>query len=240
MNAQPIAGWWQGSRDKDSLVVMVLANLIPLGGVLFAGWEVGQLLMIYWAENLVIGFYNILKMITCTGAGLGMQGQLLGREINIDPKLAGKFSTGMNVLKVFLVPFFTVHYGIFCMVHGMFVLHFAGGSKGMEPWDLVHVIRQDLLLPVMVLGLSHGYSFVRNYLLGGEFRTASPPALMFAPYGRIVLLHVSLIFGGFAVMAMGSPMGILILLVLGKIAMDLVLHARSHKRAQQIASISRD
>lgn len=46
-----------------SLASLVAANLIPLVGVFFFGWEVGPILLLYWSENLVVGGYNVLKVM---------------------------------------------------------------------------------------------------------------------------------------------------------------------------------
>ena len=53
---------------------------------------------------------------------------------------------------------------------------------------------------------------------------------MRAPCGRIVVLHMATIAGGFAVMVFGSPAGLLLALVLIKIAPDRWPHRRAHRR----------
>ena len=42
-----------------SSVALVAANLLPVAGVLAAGWDVADLLLVYWAESAVIGVYAI-------------------------------------------------------------------------------------------------------------------------------------------------------------------------------------
>ena len=44
------------------VIALLAANMIPLFGVLFLNWDAFCVVMLYWAENLVIGFYNVLKM----------------------------------------------------------------------------------------------------------------------------------------------------------------------------------
>jgi hypothetical protein len=52
---------------------------------------------------------------------------------------------------------------------------------------------------------------------------------------RIVLLHVAIIVAAMPTMLLGSPMPLVMLLVIGKIILDLVLHARTHRKAAQRA-----
>ncbi len=86
-------------RLKDvSVVSLVAVNLLPVVGVLFWGWDAGAIVLLYWSENLVVGIYNVLKM-AC---------------VKVEPAAA-------NVGKLFMIPFFMVHYGGFTAVHGLFV-----------------------------------------------------------------------------------------------------------------------
>ncbi len=50
------------------------------------------------------------------------------------------------------------------------------------------------------------------------------------PYGRIVGLHLSILFGGFLMMALHSPMWGLLLLVALKIALDLRGHFAERRK----------
>lgn len=78
------------------------------------------------------------------------------------------------------------------------------------------------------LAISHTASFLINYVGRGEYRLVSPARQMFAPYGRLVILHVAIIFGAFVSLAIGSPIGAVIVLVLLKTAVDLRFHLREH------------
>jgi len=60
------------------------------------------------------------------------------------------------------------------------------------------------------------------FALSGEAKRARPTELMFAPYPRIIVLHVAIIGGGWLVMLMGEPMAGLIMLTLLKTGFDVV------------------
>jgi 4-hydroxybenzoyl-CoA reductase subunit beta len=47
-------------------LALIAANLVPLAGVFLFGWEVFPLLLLFWFENVIIGFFNALKMLFAT------------------------------------------------------------------------------------------------------------------------------------------------------------------------------
>ena len=214
------------------LLALVVANLLPLWGVCFLKWDAFYIILLYWSENLAVGFYNILKIA------------------------AAKVSRPIEPLaKLFLIPFFTIHYGGFMAVHGFFVLAFAQKahegpsvpSIGGHSWPcflvfiqlLINVIRQmfsvipsQMKFAILALFVSHGVSFVHNYLLAGEYKTAKPGDLMNQPYARVVVLHIALLAGGVFAMSLGSPVPLLFVLVAGKIILDIKLHLREHQKAK--------
>jgi hypothetical protein len=91
----------QRQRPPLSLLALIAANLAPLFGVLFFGWDAAAIVLLYWIENLIIGAYNILRMI-----------------------LVKVKSQSEQFKKLFIIPFFCVHFGGFCAVHGFFLLTF--------------------------------------------------------------------------------------------------------------------
>jgi hypothetical protein len=211
---------YAGVRRRLSLVVLVLVNLLPLAGVLFFDWDVAALVILYWSENLVLGFYTLARMLVKSPIG----------------------GLGMGL-------FFTIHDGGFCAVHGLFILVLMvdGNFDPMptDPWPLFLVFPQLLLNVVKTvlsfappewlfafaaLVFSHGVSFVVNFLLAGERDWVSLKKLMGAPYGRIVVLHIAIILGGIGTMALGQPLALLVVLVLLKLGLDIKLHLREHRR----------
>jgi hypothetical protein len=65
----PKLDWRQIDFTKPSVVSLIIANLIPLLGVLWLGWSTFAIVVIYWAECIILGAINVLKMITCSPKG---------------------------------------------------------------------------------------------------------------------------------------------------------------------------
>ncbi|MBN2182396.1 MAG: hypothetical protein JW715_10820 [Sedimentisphaerales bacterium] len=211
------------------VLALLAVNIIPLIGVVFLRWSAFYIVLLYWAENLAVGFYNILKMAF---AKVSRPAEHLG--------------------KLFMIPFFTIHYGGFTAVHGFFVLAMFGKDGqgppiGNETWPcflvfvqmLFNIIRQIMMtippsvrLAVLSLFASHGISFVVNYLIKGEYTRTNPGKLMGQPYVRVFVMHITILGGGFLTMALGSPVALLLILVILKTAIDIKFHTLEHKKAK--------
>ncbi len=242
-----------------ALAALVLANLVPLAGVLFLGWSLPTLVAIYWAENGVVGIFAVGRMLTAGNAGPFALATTPGSATVPAPseRYAGVVPPGpppppgpsaalrpiVNpaIAKAIMVPFFCVHYGMFWFVHGVFVwaalpMLFAGAgdpSAAMGPDPGV------VLVASLFMVASHGVSFVVNWILGGESRASSAVAEMQAPYARVVILHLTIIVGAFAVAFIGAPIGALVVMVVLKTGVDLAAHLGERARAaRRMAPVS--
>src|SRR6266550_7692789 len=50
-------------RLSPSALVLVAPNLVPPAGVLFFGWSVFATLLLFWVENVIVGAFNVLRML---------------------------------------------------------------------------------------------------------------------------------------------------------------------------------
>ncbi|MEH6807999.1 MAG: DUF6498-containing protein [Hyphomonas oceanitis] len=184
---------------RDPLAWLSLAtDLVPIAAILVFGWGATPLVALYWLENLIIGAYTVLRL----------GGAAVVSFINLATAL-------------FMIPFFTFHYGMFCYGHGLFIRSFAGGEGnggGAAPMDLVAWALgsgEGMLWFVGLIIVTNAVFFLVDYIGRGEFRRTDPPAEMFAPYGRIVTLHVAIILGAFIAIATDQRLlGVLILIAI--------------------------
>ncbi len=84
-------------------------------------------------------------------------------------------------------------------------------------------------IEMMALFISHGVSYLFNFIGGGEYKRVSPAGQMFKPYGRLVVLHVTIIIGAMAISITGAAIAALVVLVLLKIGLDIGLHLAEHR-----------
>jgi len=197
------------------LLALVAANLVPLVGVLLLDWDLRGVLLLYWAENVIVALWAIARMLVI--------GKLLALP---------------------LIAFFCFHFGIFVLVHRVFVYvltdaaSLTGGPQstaGDVGTGFLPTARflSDVSLPALAaLLVSHGVSFVRNFIIGGEWKRSTVTIEMGRPYGRVIIMHIAIIAGGFAIALLGQPAALLAVLVLLKIAVDTASHIAEHRRAE--------
>jgi len=212
-----------GTYSRTALVLLVLANVVPLLGVVYFGWDLFSIMLLYWIENLIVGLFNIPRILM---AGTWGGHAPVEAQVHRYIEHAGR---------LFVAAFFALHYGGFWFAHGMFVLRFFGKAQ-MHDRNLLSgaaeaVSNHGLWLPIAALMISHGASFVFNYIGRGEFRTATPQEQMNQPYSRVIVLHLTIIFGAFLTIALGSPVAALALMVVIKTVVDIKAHLKEHRKS---------
>lgn len=278
-------GLYRRTALSRSAIALIIANLIPIAGVLFFNWSLITILVLYWIENGIVGFWNVPKIALAQGSivpRLPDMPAAAGRAATLDDEQAaslqaawkkaqelqaeGRTAAGSSpaLARLAVIPraglaiFFLVHYGIFWLVHGIFVFllptmsGIGTGSPGCdapifpEPGEIGsrvacassfgEIAWGSVLIGAAALFLSHGASFLFNYIGNDEFQRTSAPRQMTAAYGRVIVLHLTILFGGFVVAFLGAPIGALLILVAGKAILDLGLHRREHRGAARAVS----
>jgi len=285
-----------------------VANLIPLVGVLFFDWSLLTILVLYWIENGIVGFWNVPKIVMAQGSivtimpelphaaalaatrseerateleaqwAKAREAQLAEQRVQADAQQASPTQRGAagrvrvegvagvvtamsrlaGVGRVGLAMFFALHYGIFWFVHGIFVFALPAFGNGFGLGDgtpcaggpidpgfpgtgvglpscasgaFGDVLWPNVLLAAVALFISHGASFLFNFIGRGEYIVTSAARQMATPYGRVVVLHLTIIIGSIIVSILGAPIGALVILIGLKTAFDLGLHLREHRNS---------
>jgi hypothetical protein len=192
------------SFTSTTSLVLIVANLIPVAGSVFLGWDLSDVMVLYWAESAVIGFFNICKIM------------VIGRWAGL---FAGIFFAG--------------HFGGFMAVHFLFIYTiFIEGSQpaGASSGELAEValLFTSLWPALAALFISHAFSFYSNFLGRQEYRGRTVKDQMSEPYSRIIFMQLVLIIGGGLTMALGNPVPVLLIVIALKIFLDVKAHLKQH------------
>jgi len=197
---------WPGSRA--AAVGLIVTNAVPLVGVVGFGWDRHSLRVVYWLESGVVGAETVAKIIRAEG---GDNPEALP-SIQFDGRPIDSFLGQANWA---IATLFVFHYGLFWVVHGVFVLVFPIIVPGPDP-------ASPAVVAVAAVGLAgyHVVSPCADYVAGREYERSGPVTLMVEPYRRVFVLHLTIVLGGFAIAPFGAPVGVLAVMVLVKTALD--------------------
>ncbi len=139
----------------------------------------------------------------------------------------------------FMGAFFTVHYGGFCAGHGLFLLLLLGMSSNsgadispeIGPEVVSQTITSHSLAPFIALIVLWQLAvFLWEFCYRKGYEKTTPGEEMFAPYGRIIVLHVGIFAGAFALIQFGEPMIGVLALILLRSAFGIFANLRSKRR----------
>jgi hypothetical protein len=154
----------------------------------------------------IIGFYGVLKFIVADGW-----------------------------MSIFTVLAFGGHFGAFMVVYMIFLELLLGAGAGLGSTvlrEFPHFFgAAKTIWPALgALFVSHGVSFVRNFLGQREYERLDVVDLMLVPYARIAGMHVLIVALMFPVVIVGKLFGtitpVLVVLMAAKVCYDLKAHLK--------------
>ena len=167
---------------------LILANLLPLYGVWFEGWDPKQMFLVYCLETIIIGGYNVIKMFIVT----------LEKKKDVWENLGGGKSL---VTGWFFILFFIVHYGFFVFIQTAIFAGVSGLSAdgAFSPFTFLSRIFSYLNIDaksvLYIFIAMYGFRMLFDFILSGKYRQASLGLLMFQPYVRIFIQQFVVILG---------------------------------------------
>ncbi|MFN8288483.1 MAG: DUF6498-containing protein [Chitinophagales bacterium] len=197
--------------DRSSLPI-VLWNLTPFIGVVAFGWAPISVFICYALETIVIGIFNVFKLIAVNYFGL-------------PPASDEKGVQGLAV-----IPFFLVHYYMFVFIQ-LSIFFPMAGTDGLGPIDFVKKIfsftaNADYNVALGLFVVNNAYLFVTDFILPRAYEKRTVLQQMFEPYTRIFVQQFVVILGAMVYTVFGSGLFVLILLVVIKTWVDLLFYRK--------------
>ena len=194
------AGLLHGDR---SLMFLLLTNLVIIVCAVLQQWSVADLLWVYWGQGVIIGYYNVHRIVDLDRFS---SDGIMGRLGPAEPTCETQRCTAVC---------FALHYGLFHLVYGVFLL-------------VTFRIHPDfplagLLLCILAFWFTHRYSY--HYNRERDCVVPNIGSLMFFPYARIIPMNLVILLGGQFV---GGDRRALVLLLLFKTGVDIAMHVIEH------------
>jgi hypothetical protein len=197
-----------------SLWGVVASNVFSIFIALIQGWNLGEVMWIFWAQSVIIGLINFVRILNLKEFSTE---NFQMNDRSVAPTEETKRQTAF---------FFLFHYGFFHFIYSIFLWQ----EMPLSSANLPHL----LFLLVCALGFAgaHGFSFVHN--LNRDFKDKKPNigSLMFYPYMRIVPMHLTIIFGSALTMSGAGRLALLLFMVLKTFA-DAGMHVAEHRLFQK-------
>jgi hypothetical protein len=205
-------------EGRSSRWVLIAANLAPLAGVLWFGWRLEQVFVLYWAECFIVGAWNVVRILAA------------------QPDAWMRYGAARRWLtRVGFAALFALGFTIVCIAYGVVVATVVLRNPRVTyegPGLLIdHYLSTPESLGVLAaLAVSHGWSFAFNYLGGGEYKGIAPRELRNRPFRRIVVLHIVVIVCGVMLVNYRTQLAPTIVFVALKTAFDFYFHDLEHRR----------
>ena len=205
-------------------------------------WGYYETLLIYWAEVAILGGYTVLRLLVVGVVGAAPFGAWAARYVDLGSRL------NRLVLTLIGVGFFIFKFGAFALVIGLFVVLLPamlqdGESGAVAVHRALLAAGPGVATAIAALVLSHGVSFVRNFLLGREYDRIGVVELVVLPYARMGLVLVVLLAGvGIAGLwpGVGRETAFAVVMVLLKLGADAAGHLAEHRRLAEPPASSSD
>lgn len=179
-----------------AVAAALLGNLVPVYGVVALGWNASQILLLYWVENVILGVLTLARI----------------RKV-AEGKAGGCFLGG----------FFVIHYGAFCLAHLVFALYLIREIDPAFPGLGATLGEPPVFWAVMAIFGLNLFTQWREWWRPGLWRDGDIRFEMVKPYGRIVVMHLTVLLGAWLMALTRAPVGAILLLCLLKAALEILL-----------------
>jgi hypothetical protein len=213
------------STDRSSVWMIVFANVLALGIAWWQHWPMPFLIIPYWIQSVVIGWYSGRRMLALKRFTSGTTSYDDDDEGTKKLIAAGR-ETPEEFVRRNRTKFFAMHYGLFHFGYLFFMFMWIQTGKLPGHLAIPEISRNDILWLAaisLVFLLTHRASFLRNIERDRSGRP-SIETVMFLPYARVLPMHATFVFG----LTMGYTHAVLLFGILKTIA-DVVMHIVEHR-----------
>lgn len=217
------------------VLTLVAYTALPLVGVLWLGWDWREIVLLYWLENISLGaamFVTLLRTARATPVATPAETtpettpEAPAETTTTDPTTTDP-TTQHPAAGLMLAFFFSVHYGMFTLVHGVFVYLLITGGLG----PATEVDRPLNLGGVFLVWAIGGAVQVVASVIG-SLPHKRGTSLMMSAYPRIIVLHLTIILGVFAIIMLGWGAAAAIVLIAFHALITLSTWMLSDRRAK--------
>jgi hypothetical protein len=205
--------WKQVDFTQLSTLSLIFSNVLVIFFAIIDNLSALDVLWIYWLQSVIIGVFNFIKILTLKE--FSTEGFRQGNK-QVPPTKGAKISTAI---------FFLFHYGFFHFIYAIFL----GGFSNFLTVTSAESGNSYFFYAAATFFVSYLIEFINSRNdESGELPNLG--YLMFAPYTRIIPMHLTIIFGGFistagSILSANTNLAIIVLFTGIKTFVDLITHS---------------
>jgi hypothetical protein len=206
------------------VVSLIVANLVTIVLAILGNWDLATVMFIYWTQSIVIGVFAVISILGADTEALRGDLQKPIDERGGTEQVTQKFA---RFYLFIMAGFFTLHYGLFHVGYFFFIVD-------SSLFGTVNFADPHIWLASGLFFANHLYSYT-TYRHAGPKDYRFVNENFFSPYGRIIPMHLTIIFGSiviFALQILGltTTLPVLVLFLLLKTFSDINAHRIKHER----------
>jgi hypothetical protein len=210
-------------------ILFIILNLIPLFGVLFLEWDTIEMFLVYCLESLIIGFYNVVKMVIVA---------IRVRSEYVEVKGA-KFR--MNGL-LFII-FFILIYWLLCYISTSIftaVTHYGPYPEPLSYFlKLPKYLSDDGRLLIFLFLIMHCFYMFEEFIYFGNYKTATLNGLLLQPFSRVILTQCIVMLGAVLLQFFSIKM-FMVIFVGVRLCVEIYISVRNNNANRAIENLSRN
>jgi len=186
-------------RNDYTAVLLIVANIVPIIDLVRTGEPVGTILIIYWMQLIIIGFWNVIKLIVVT-----------------------------RLAALAFVPMFVITYMSIIIFFGFIAggllddqMQGTAWQKNFSPWNY--------WVPAAIFFAVHGISFAVNFIGRREYEHTNWEQQIAQPFLRAMPMWLAAVVGAVLGSFFKSAAFAVVFVLPVKIILDLLGHFTEHK-----------
>lgn len=185
-------------RNDYTAVLLIIANIVPVIDLVRTGEPVGTILIIYWMQLIIIGFWNIIKLIVVT-----------------------------RLAALVFVPMFVIAYVSIIIFFGFIAGGLLDDQMRGTAWQKDFSL-WDYWVPGAVFFAVHGTSFALNFIGRREYENTTWKKQINQPFFRAMPMWLAAVVGAIFGSFFNSAAFAVAFVLPVKTLLDLVGHFAEH------------
>jgi len=204
------------SLKSKSLLITLIVNLLPVAGVIWFDWNISNIIILYYLESVVMTFFSYRKIKANKNDELP--------KVYYNGRLIESREELKKILASVSLPFYIFAF----LLYSLFVLIiFLPGVLDFKD-NLTTITKDIVVFYLLLIGnfiiicFGYWYDYQNSYIKQKGNEKESLGRLFDSPFSRILVIHITIVIGGFGLGRLGPNYQALIVFIAVKTVIDVI------------------